>query len=289
MRFFKKLLSKLSQTNNEQSDSIPSTNTDQLLKTKSGDKIRPLPNLENSKKSMAEICQSLSVTTKNYDANKTIALIEKYIGQSEKLDRILYSEISNFLFSVESSDNQDDDLGKIITNVDSLLQTSVRSTSLSKDCKSIILKIYDHSQLVVYQIDNSKNQIYAGIKSTKSDLKNEIKNMEREYISILGIFSGVILAFMGDFQLITSVLANINGVSIYRLIAVIILIMMLLLNSLHYMFRFILKINESEERFGDKICRLNKYFIIILILNFLCWFVDIGNIGIRKHLIDLLH
>lgn len=289
MRFFKKLLSKLSQTNNEQSDSIPSTNTDQLLKTKSGDKIRPLPNLENSKKSMAEICQSLSVTTKNYDANKTIALIEKYIGQSEKLDRILYSEISNFLFSVESSDNQDDDLGKIITNVDSLLQTSVRSTSLSKDCKSIILKIYDHSQLVVYQIDNSKNQIYAGIKSTKSDLKNEIKNMEREYISILGIFSGVILAFMGDFQLITSVLKNINGVSIYRLIAVIILIMMLLLNSLHYMFRFILKINESEERFGDKICRLNKYFIIILILNFLCWFVDIGNIGIRKHLIDLLH
>ena len=97
------------------------------------------------------------------------------------------------------------------------------------------------------------------------------------------------MAFMGDFQLITSVLANINGVSIYRLIAVIILIMMLLLNSLHYMFRFILKINESEERFGDKICRLNKYFIIILILNFLCWFVDIGNIGIRKHLIDLLH
>lgn len=75
------------------------------------------------------------------------------------MDRILYSEISNFLFSVESSDKKDDDLGKIITNVDKLLQTSESDRSLSNDCKSIILKIYDHSQLVVYQIANSKNQI----------------------------------------------------------------------------------------------------------------------------------
>lgn len=108
---------------------------------------------------MTEICHSLSVTSKDYDANETISLINNYINQTEKLDRILYSEISNFLFSVESSDKKDDDLGKIITNVDKLLQTSESDRSLSNDCKSIILKIYDHSQLVVYQIANSKNQI----------------------------------------------------------------------------------------------------------------------------------
>ncbi|EMC47661.1 hypothetical protein SMU103_07705 [Streptococcus mutans SA38] len=288
MSFLKKLFSKLPQSNNEQSDNIPNTNTEQLLKTKSGDKITPLPNLENSKKYMTDICQSLSETSKNYDANKTIGLIKKYIDQTEKLDRILYSEISNFLFSVESSDNQDDDLGKIITNVDKLLQTSVSSDSLSSDCKSIILKIYVHSQLVVYQIANSKNQISVGIKSTKSDLKNEIKHMEREYISILGIFSGVILAFIGNLVLTTSVLANMKGVSIYRLIAVIILIMMLLLNSLHYMFRFILKINESEERFGDKVFWINILFLLILILVFLGWFVDIGNTDIREFFRRLL-
>ncbi|MGT2750601.1 hypothetical protein ACVRXF_06860 [Streptococcus orisasini] len=288
MNFFKKLFSEPSQNNNEQSDNIRNTTTEQLLKTQSGDKITPLPNLENSKKHMTEICHSLSVTSKDYDANKTIDLINKYINQTEKLDRILYSEISNFLFSVERSNNQDNDLGKIITNVDKLLQTSESNSSLSNDCKSIILKIYDHSQLVVYQIANSKNQISAGIESTKSDLKNEIKHMEREYISILGIFSGVILAFIGDLVLTTSVLANMEDVSIYRLIAVIILIMMLLLNSLHYMFRFILKINESEERFGDKIFRINILFLVILVLNFLGWFVDIGNTDIRGFFRTLL-
>lgn len=282
MTIFKKLFSKRPQGNNRQSYNIPNTNTEQLLKTQSGDKVTPLPNLENSKKHMTEICHSLSVTSKDYDANETISLINNYINQTEKLDRILYSEISNFLFSVESSDKKDDDLGKIITNVDKLLQTSESDRSLSNDCKSIILKIYDHSQLVVYQIANSKNQISDGIKSTKTDLKNEIKHMEREYISILGIFSGVILAFIGNLVLTTSVLANMKDVSIYRLIAVIILIMMLLLNSLYYMFRFILKINESEERFGDKILWLNILFLILLILNFLGWFVDIGNTDIRE-------
>jgi len=137
-------------------------------------------------------------------------------------------------------------------------------------------------------IANSKNQISVGIKSTKSDLKNEIKHMEREYISILGIFSGVILAFIGNLVLTTSVLANMKDVSIYRLIAVIILIMMLLLNSLHYMFRFILKINESEERFGDKVFWINILFLLILILVFLGWFVDIGNTDIREFFRRLL-
>lgn len=283
---FKKLFNKWLLSNNGQQNN--NSNTEQLLKTKSGDKITPFPNLENSKKYMMEICQSLSVTSKDYDANTTINLIKKYIDQTEKLDRILYSEVSNFLFSVESSDDKDDDLGKIITNVDKLLQTSVKDNQLSSDCKSIILKIYDHSQLVVYQIDNSKNQISAGIKSTKSDLKAEIKYMEREYISILGIFSGVILAFIGNLVLTTSVLANMKDVSIYRLITVIILIMMLLLNSLYYMFRFILKINKSEEQFGDKIIKINLLLLAILFLTFLAWFIGVEQIEIREKLKNLL-
>ena len=40
---------------------------------------------------------------------------------------------------------------------------------------------------------------------------------QREYISILGIFAAVVLAFTGGIAFSTSVLKNINTVSVYRI------------------------------------------------------------------------
>ena len=49
----------------------------------------------NTKRKINGICKALSLNTQKYDPQKTVENIASYISSSNKLDRILYSEISN--------------------------------------------------------------------------------------------------------------------------------------------------------------------------------------------------
>ena len=51
-------------------------------------------------------------------------------------------------------------------------------------------------------------------------MEDHFKGMEKEYISILGIFASIVLAFVGGLTFSTSVLANIDKASIYRLVII---------------------------------------------------------------------
>lgn len=54
-----------------------------------------------TKRKINEICKELSLNTQKYDPQKTVENIASYISSSDKLDRILYSEISNYVYSLE--------------------------------------------------------------------------------------------------------------------------------------------------------------------------------------------
>ena len=77
------------------------------------------------------------------------------------------------------------------------------------------IKIYDHFQLVLYQIENINNIFADGIEEAKTNLKQEVKGIEKEYISILGIFASIVLAFVGG------IMQNIGSSSIYRILLVV--------------------------------------------------------------------
>lgn len=68
-----------------------------------GDNVK----LENSRKynltksNIKSICKGLAIDTKNYLPEKTIENIENYVKTKDKMTRILYSEISSFLFHIE--------------------------------------------------------------------------------------------------------------------------------------------------------------------------------------------
>ena len=64
---------------------------------------------------------------------------------------------------------------------------------MSEDSKRIIIKIYDHFQLALHQIENVNNIFASSIEEAKENLKKEIKGVEKEYISILGIFAAIVI------------------------------------------------------------------------------------------------
>lgn len=110
------------------------------------------------------------------------------------MERILYSEISSYVFAMDMNAR-----GVFATNVEKLMiyALNTKSEEISDDCCKMIVKIYDHFQLALNQTENVKMILGARIEETKINLKNEIKGIEKEYISILGIFAAIVLAFVG--------------------------------------------------------------------------------------------
>lgn len=140
---------------------MPNDDLEKLLRTE--DKKTLV--IENSskynytKRKMNSICQALSMESRKYDPKVTVRNINAYIESPDKLERILYSEISNYIYSLEMEQR-----GIFATNVEKLLLYSLdEKNHVGADTKKIIVKIYDHFQLAIRQIENVNNIFAASI------------------------------------------------------------------------------------------------------------------------------
>ena len=111
------------------------------------------------------------------------------------------------------------------------------------------------------------------------NLKEELEDSKNQYISILGIFSSVVLSFTAGIAFSTSVLENIDKVSTYRLIFVSCIIGLVLLNIIFALFYYIGTLTGKEGKVKP-IFIANIVFIIIMLLTILAW--DSGAIEKRN-------
>lgn len=231
--------------------------------------------LEITKKIICDLCGSLMVETSSYRPESSIECINSFLNSESKMERILYSEISNYIFYLDGEEKR----GIFATNVDNLLKyVNNEENKIKMDVLKITIKIFDHFHLALHQIENVNNIIAAAISSSKEEVKKELrkefKGMEKEYISILGIFAAIILAFVGGITFSTSVLQNIHHASIYRTIFITDMIGFTLINILYLLMNFIEKINEKDFKKGH-IKFINVVFIGILFLTVIAWYFNI--------------
>lgn len=213
------------------------------------------------------------MNTQKYDPQKTVENISAYITSTNKLDRILYSEISNYVYSLEMPER-----GIFATNLEKLLLYSLDDNNgVSEDCKKMIVKIYDHFQLALHQIENVNNIFADSIEEAKENLQKQIKGVEKEYISILGIFAAIVLAFVGGITFSTSVLQNISAVSVFRLLLVVDFLAFVLINVIYILVKFIFTINEKNAKLFN-IRPLNIVCLIIAIIIVISWILNADQI-----------
>lgn len=200
--------------------------------------------IEETKSIVLDICHSLTVPSNMYKPEGTKKKIVDLLNQPG-FNRILYSEISKFVFTQE-----DEATANLLQNVESLVDHAVDDNYVpeneKKDYRKVAFKLYDHCNLAAVQSNNAKLVFDKSISGTKEELNKSFKGLEREYITILGIFASIILAFVGGITFSTSVLNNINSVSSYKLFAVIDMLAVLLLGTLHMLMRFICKLNGAS-------------------------------------------
>lgn len=215
---------------------------DELLKTE-GPKNKSKSDINTDY--MKKIYKSLSGD--DYNPNITIEIIKSYLAYSEDNMRLMYSELSNHLFSMFKNEKDESDYNY---NIRKLYEHAMSDDDMCGDCKKIIIKLFDHSLLVSYQITGIKERAVEisekVAEKNKETLMETMKNSEKQYITILGIFASIVLAFTGGIAFSTSVLSNIDKASIYRLVFVTSLLGFILFNTICVMFEFVREINNKS-------------------------------------------
>lgn len=139
-----------------------------------------------------------------------------------------------------------------------------------------ILQLKSMKEIEVKTIDTKKDldKVYRLVDEANQNVRNsqdKLNNMQKEYITILGIFASIVLAFVAGFSFSNSVLSNIHQVNIYKLSFIICLIGIFITNILYFLFSFIKDINYeiNKEKFFSK-HRLILVFNLIICLVIIC-------------------
>ncbi|WP_456095508.1 hypothetical protein [Peptostreptococcus sp.] len=234
---------------------------DKLLKTEKNNVGEVAKNKSNSdsninKNYMRQIYNSLS--DDDYNPEKTVEIIQNYLEHDKDNLRLMYSDLSNHLFSIFKNEKYETDYN---LNINKLYEYAMNDVNMCGDCKKIIIKLFDHSSLVSYQItgieeiaeeisekvaEKNKETLLDSVKKLEKTLMNNMKDSEKQYITILGIFASIVLAFTGGIAFSTSVLSNIDKASIYRLVFVTSLLGFILFNTICVMFEFVREINNKS-------------------------------------------
>lgn len=273
-------------------------NDDHYRKSNNEKSISVISQIEEK---VIEICDSL-LTSPPYDADKTINLLTDYVNGNSFFNRLLYSQISSFVFNLS-----DEEADTFTHNLLDFFEKAIDKLDENSHILNVIYKFYDHAELALRQknllssnnlvhdqklLKEELNKIKTDFKSSEMKLSNAenefnetaktIKDTQRDYITIFGIFSAIIISFVGGISFSSSVLESISGISIYRLIAIICLLAFVLFNVVYYLISVVLIISSIsiDKSIGIKKLRLsiptffNMMTIVILIADCLLYYIN---------------
>lgn len=236
--------------------------------------------------------QELLLELARLDTNVAENNLEKYIFALQDIYandfRHLYSGMFGVITRIDA--NSDLDMTKLQGNIQILYVSSMQWLSegrghVTQELCDKLEKLYDHVNLEISRIDYTQ-EIAQRMEDKNRKAGEEIKslsekaaNMQKDYITILGIFSSIVITFVAGMVFSSSVLNNIDKVSIYRLTFVIILIAMLLFNLLNLLLDFIAKVNLRtleliSKKKGNKwstIDKINAFLFLMIIADIVLW------------------
>lgn len=199
--------------------------------------------------------------------------------------RLLYSTIFCQVTDMSEQDQYD-----LLGICESLLN---QAKSKGDDTYLFLLRVYDHVNLATEQhlvssrLDVTlqktitiQEETICEQENLRKELKYEsgkaeegLKEIQKDYITILGIFASIVLAFTGGLVFNTSVLQYMHKNSIYKMIFILILLMQSTLHLVYLLFDFIHKIyKEKFSEYPRWLKMFNLASIVVLVLDILMYF-----------------
>ena len=176
----------------------------------------------------------LAVKHDQFSNKKAFDELQSYIMQ---YDRILYSPISNIIYSAYENSQEEEMIGTLMSNLDALVSYSldpqviaIRKTALKEnqdkkivdDTKKAVLKIWDHVNLanqqykVLKQTDDEYNEKFnRHISSYKEEMTKE---MNAQLLTMVSIFTALAFLIFGGISSLDNIF-SINEIPIMKVLA----------------------------------------------------------------------
>lgn len=215
---------------------------------------------------LRDLAKSQDVLKEKSDRVKMYGRLEKLYDAPDKEHeyRHFYSDIFGILTEIKNNAALGDIniLGQNLSEIRKGYQSKhTRKDGTPINISTKITKLYDHVSLDIARMEYSDagdwkvsgQQALAEIRGKTDNLerttnkiaienkriRKDYKRMQRDYVAVLGIFSAILVAFFSGMGFSSSVLANIDKASIYRLILGILLLGIVLFNLIGMLINFI--------------------------------------------------
>lgn len=290
-----------------------------MAKLKKNEKMNKYEKREKLKEYLIEISKE-TLMSKDYLNN----LLEKFNELYDEDFRHFYSDISSLILNsdigmqIKSTDStqplKKDDILSLDQLGENIRDLYEYAESIDFSHKKEIEKLNDHITMDIlrinywkqmnekyfYQINNTSSTIKkdlisltkktsddmkkAIIENYRDDIDKKLKETQKDYIAILGIFATIVLTFVTGFVFANISFHNLSNTSIYRLITGILLVGFILMNMLCLLINFLENMNILPKLKNTNYTTLKSFKninITIFILQFftiVSWFFDILEI-----------
>lgn len=226
------------------------------------------------------------------------AFIQRFSEVYNNEYRHKYSEILKLLMKIKS-ESEAESLDYLVLNM-KILKEHISCSQYS--FKKSFFKLYDHiilevtriqlyydyekrEKLIESKVNTAKNQLeYYGdlynnlstnineLYSTVNNINEQLGDSNAQSISILGIFSGIVIAFFGSIKVTENIFSNLGeDISKCRIIFMAGLVGFILFNTIFVLLYFIAKVSNKSIATGN----FNKYYYECYDWN--CWDEEKGS------------
>lgn len=204
-----------------------------------------------------------------------------------------YSKLTAMILS--STKDREQDLMKLAQNLRGL-ETRLKQEQYDDNIKKQIEKLYDHMNLECIRLQDSGDRIKQlqsisnELDANYKELKDNLNKQQTQYITILGIFASIVLAFVSGLVFSNSVLSNIEKASIYRLVFVMSFIALFVGNILNALFNFLSNIVSIKDNksawYRQSFSWFNGIILFVMIINSLCFIINKEKVTLSKEILD---
>lgn len=214
--------------------------------------------------------------------------IALYCDYNNKHYHHMYSDVCEVMYGFFASgmelDNGVPPGAKELANNLEIIEISMRA---DKNCpetaKLCVAKLHDHVELENTRMQylakqnsinaDKANELNGQLKNVEEKMNNTQEKLQRNYVTILGIFAAIVFTFAAGTSFTSSVLETMASVSIYRLILMVALLAFVLFNSIYALFLFICRVSKFNEgkHLPKIICITDFVLLICIISTFFAW------------------
>lgn len=243
------------------------------------------------------LCRALdqSVATGQFDCKQWIFELNNYISTPQ--NRLLYNDISNYIFSKNSRE-----YGSMMTNLEAVIDYAMTYLRPDKEKELLyktILKFYDHLNLAQKQVemfDSDRKSLQQDIElEVKTEISNATKDITSQLVGLVALFTAMSFLVFGGIASLDSIFNSVElfvnlESSVLPVLLVAVAWAFCMMNLLFAFMYFVLRLVKPEQ-FAIRpeknmvqrypVVFLTNYILLVLFVVLLgMWFAKCNGIGL---------